>query len=166
MHLTKRIIIASVIFGSGCALIQQSNVHPSLGAPFIFIMETAPITYISSAYKDSLGMWPVNRYDLNHFFDTNYNSFTKDSLFQRVDFNLNNFDSLVFVDLQDTLKIHFFTKKLDAENYYEETIQGWKYVSGEGTIIIFPDSLYKYNHGSDIEFRNIKVYNDNGRQVL
>jgi len=135
--------------------------------PILISLETAMLTDISIAYKDSTGRWPRDREALNLFYKKEVEKFLQDSVFQ---FNNSNFKYLKFSDLNDTLEISFSTILIPDSAYnsiFSEEFKKTKvsaFYKYAGLVKLYSDSTEESNYMRSVQFDSMMLYDANKKE--
>ncbi|MEP1305472.1 MAG: hypothetical protein ABJK11_03800 [Balneola sp.] len=145
----------------------------SIKMPFLVISgEISTITAASIAHKDSTGLWPRDRKELNSFYKKEGEIFPKDTLFLHLEFNDANFEILEFNEINDTLAISFNTIPISNSAYLpiffpelkpSSALNFYKYV---GLAKLYSDSTNESGYRTHFEIDSIRVYDSNMREYV
>lgn len=142
MKKVKYFTLAFLITSASCSSLDTTTSESFvtyLSTTFFIGPKIVPLALLSATYEDSLGYWPSSLDSLNEFYlGENKSELAADSLYNSLNFNVNEFESIEFLKRNKILKINFETTYLEDglnPSVNEKDLHYWKAI---GSMIVFP----------------------------
>ena len=167
--LTLLTLVHCVSLSNGVSL--GLEIGNSIMPLIIFTAESSSLGFVSSAYHDSTGSWPSERMELGSFYEKEEDKFMQDSLFQKLNFNEQNFKSLIFNNLNDTLKISFNTIPLPDSSYFSKYLTTSEkptqlsFYDFTGFVKVYKDSTSDRDYNTDSQLDSFITYDSNMKEI-